>query len=131
MTTTRQPLNLDELFGQATFVTIIKDGARYDLSMLEALGPEQIVRFQRLRVEANELQRMDVKDPSTEDAERLTKAVDDMLKILCEKLPLSKMTFMEKSRVLEYYFAETQSKKAPKLALEKVRRPTGARSSRR
>lgn len=128
----KKPLNLDELFGQARAVIVIKDDVRHELIRLEALDPKQAVRFQKLQVKASGLKSIDPQSPSDAQAQQVTEAVDEMLSILCDSMPLDKLSFVEKTRVLEYYFEEIQEKKAPKLALAKVRsKQTGARPSRR
>lgn len=132
--TTRKPLNLDELFGQAKTVSVIYKDRNYEMARLEALDPKQAVRFQKLQLKARELQKINAKDPSDAEAEEVTKAVDEMLSILCATLPLSdpELSFFMKTRILEYYFEEEGKKKADKAALAKLRnQQIGRRSSRR
>lgn len=132
MTTDKKPLNLDELFGQARAVIVIKDDVRHELIRLEGLDPKQAVRFQKLQVKAASLKNINPKKPTETQADEVVGAVDEMLTILCNTLPIDQLSFVEKTRILEYYFEEAQEKKAPKLALAKVKNQrTGARSSRR
>lgn len=126
----KKPLNLDELFGQARAVKVIKNGREYELMRLEAMGPKQAVRFQKLQVVAAELQSLG-DDLTDQQADQVSEALNNMLTILCADLPVDEMTFMEKTRVLQFYIEETQGKKVMELALKKVNQPTGARSSRK
>jgi len=129
----KKPLNLDEIYGTARSIGVIFKDRRYELVRLEALDPKQAVRFQKLQLKAKQLQSINPNEPSDDDAEQITQAVDDMLRILCADLPLAdaELTFTKKTRILEYYFDEALEKKAPKLALEKMKNKTGVRSSRR
>jgi len=129
-----KPLNLDELFGTALSVSVIYDGVKHELVRLEALDPRQAVRFQKLQIKARQLQSINAKDPSDSDADQVTQAVDEMLKILCSSLPLDdpNLTFIKKTRILEYYFEKAEKKKADKNALAKMRnQQIGRKSSRR
>lgn len=124
MSDDRKVLDLDELFGQARAVKVKWQDQEYELLKMEAISPQDAVRFQKLQVAAGKLQmNSDMDDASAKQIEKL---IDDMLKLLCKELPLQDMKFMVKMRVLTYYIEETQGKKALETALSKV---TGERSS--
>lgn len=123
-----KPLNLDELFGQASHVKVIWQGKEYELMRMEAISPKQSVQFNRLKVKANALQNAS-EDMSSEQAADLEAVIDEMLSLLCKDLPVKKMEFAAKLRVLVFYTEQTQGKKAMELALGKMQKRTGARSS--
>jgi hypothetical protein len=124
-----KPLNLDELFGQASHVKVTWQGKTYELLRMEAISPRQAVQFNRLKMRANDLQNAD-EEMSNKQANDLEKVIDEMLILLCKDLPLSTMEFIVKLRVLVYYTEQTQGKKALDLALGTIQKRTGARSSR-
>lgn len=124
MSEEKKVLDLDELFGQARAVKVKWQDQEYELLKMEAISPQDAVRFQKLQVAAGKLQMKDDMDDAS--AKQVEKLIDDMLKLLCKELPLQDMKFMVKMRVLTYYIEETQGKKALETALSKV---TGARSS--
>ena len=117
-------LDLDELFGQARAVKVKWQGKEYELLRMEAIGPRDAVRFQKLQLKASKLQMSD--DMDDETAREVEKTFDDMLNLLCKDMPLGEMVFMQKMRVITYYIEETQGKKALEIALQKV---TGETSS--
>lgn len=129
MTDNNKPLNLDELFGQASAVKVIWQGKTYELMRMEAISPKQAVKFNKLRVKANALQNV-VEDMNDKQGSDLEKVVDEMLSLLSRELPVSEMPFAIKLRTLVYYTEQTQGKKVMELALGKVKARTGARSSR-
>lgn len=124
MSDERKVLDLDELFGQARAVKVKWQDKEYELLKMEAISPQDAVRFQKLQIAAGKLQMKDDMDDAS--AKQVEKLIDDMLKLLCKELPLQDMKFMVKMRVLTYYIEETQGKKALETALSKV---TGAKSS--
>lgn len=124
MSDERKILDLDELFGQARAVKVKWQDQEYELLKMEAISPQDAVRFQKLQIAAGKLQMKDDMDDAS--AKQIEKLIDDMLKLLCKELPLQEMKFMVKMRVLTYYIEETQGKKALETALSKV---TGAKSS--
>lgn len=124
MSDERKVLDLDELFGQARAVKVKWQDQEYELLKMEAISPQDAVRFQKLQIAAGKLQMKNDMDDAS--AKQLEKLIDDMLKLLCKELPLQGMKFLVKMRVLTYYIEETQGKKALETALSKV---TGAKSS--
>jgi len=121
-------LDLDALFGQARAVKVKWQGKEYELLRLEAIGPRQAVKFQKLQLRAAKLQNVD-EEMSDEQAAELEAVFNDILKLLCEELPLETMTVLHKMNILAFYTEQTQGKKVMELALKKIQ--TGARRSRK
>lgn len=122
-------LDLQALFGQAKAIKVkARNGKTYELLRMEGITPREAVRFQKLQVRAQKLQRIK-NDISDEQAAELSRIFDDLLLILCKDLPLKDMEYAEKIAVVRFYMEQTQGKKTMELALRKVR--TGARSSRK
>jgi hypothetical protein len=118
MTDDRKILDLDELFGQAKAVRVKWQGQEYELFKMEAISPQDAVRFQKLQVSASKLQMKEGMGDA--DAKQVEKLIDDILKLLCKELPLHEIKFMVKMRILTYYIEETQGKKALETALNQV-----------
>lgn len=103
-------LNLDDLLGASKAVKVRKDQMEYELAKLDALGVHKVLQFQGFRRQVTMLQLVD--EPSKEQAEQIEILFDKMLRVLCEDLPLEKFTYVEKTRILGFYFVETAPKKA-------------------
>ena len=116
-------LDLDELFGDARPVKVKWGGKEYELLRLEAFSPREINAFQKMQIDAQNLQqqptlqqKIDGYDP---DAEIVT-LFDKMLIQLCPSLPLDSIPFLAKSRIITFYIEETAGKKALEVALSQM-----------
>lgn len=107
-----QPLNLDELFGQAKKIKVVWQDKSYELVRPEGLGPKEFVRWDSL---LNKIQVL--KDETTSDeqkAEELEGVYNDVLMMICPQLVAAGLPFLGKMRVLQFYMEEVEGKKAPK-----------------
>lgn len=121
-------LNLDELFGQGTYVTVLLAGAEHKLLRPEAMGPKELVTLMKRRTAIAKLQSQ-LQDPSqtddAEQAEQLMTLMDELLNALCPTLPIDDLTFGQKSAILTFYSEHTSPKNSTGAAP-----PTGETPSR-
>jgi len=126
MTEENKTLDLDQLFGQAEPVKIKLKGKEYEMLPIEGIGPKQAVRFQKLQLKANKIQKLNPKLMDAKQAKELDDMFDEMLRILCPELPLAEMNSMQKIRTVVFYVEQTQGKKVLEVALGNL---TGATPS--
>lgn len=107
-------LNLDELFGESKPVKVKWHGALHELRRPEALGPRDLVRYDKLMALMAAAQTLTPllsqgekaeEESENAQAEAIEHAIDEMLRMVGPTLltahpPLS---FMAKNRVLQYY----------------------------
>ena len=117
-------LNLDDLFGQAKPIKVRWQGQEYEFLRMDGITPKQALEFQRLQLKAGKIQNAESIDEAS--AMQIEEVFNDMLKILCPKIPLEEMTFLMKTRIVTFYIEETQGKNALETALMKA---TGATPS--
>lgn len=126
-------LDLDELFGQARAVKVKWAGAEYELVRIEALSPKAISRFQSMQKRSSQLQMKSLENDMTEtESLEIINLINTMLLTLCETMPVETMPFAVKTRVLEFYITETQTKNAVDIVPVKKKngKRTGAMSTR-
>lgn len=123
-------LDLDELFGQARAVKIKWQGKEYELMRLEAISPKQSVAFNKLHLESARLQKKlnGKSEISDDEALQVEDLIDQMLLTICPSFPVAEIPFGYKSRCVQFYMEQNQSKKAAETDLKKL---TGQRSSRK
>ena len=110
-------LDLDELFGQARGIKVIWEKAEYQLTLPEAFGARETMRLSALHRKAGALQMLD--DLTPEQAQELERLLDEILRILCQELPVGEIPFVAKLRALTFYAFETK-KNALRAALEQI-----------
>jgi hypothetical protein len=116
MTDEVRKLDLDELFGQAQAVKVVHNGREYELLKLDALGPRQAVKIQKMQKKAQVLQSLG-EQITEEQSLEIEKIFEDIILMLCEDFPVKEITFAKKLRIVMYYMEETEGKKALENAL--------------
>ena len=122
-------LNLDEVFGQDRPVKVLWQGREYELLRLDAFSPRQIHALGSLQEAAARLGSKEPKATDAPDADadaEIEALFDGMLKVLCAELPLDRMPFLAKTRIITFYIEEMQGKKVLEEVLMKA--PIGATS---
>lgn len=120
MTEEKKVFDLDELFGQARAVKVKYGNREYELLRMEALSPRAISKFQGMQKRSNQLQMIAANEEEIteeQDAE-IVSLFNEMLRTLCQDLPVEGMPFALKAKVLEYYIQETQPKNPLNATLE-------------
>jgi hypothetical protein len=103
-------LNLDELFGEAKPVKVRWQGVLHELRRPEALGPRDLVRYDKLMALMAEAQTPapapgDGESSENAQAAAIERAIDEMLRMVGPSLleVTTPLSFMAKNRVLQYY----------------------------
>lgn len=111
-------LDLDELFGQARVVKVKWKNREYEFLRIDGITPKQAVKFQKLQAKVSQITLTPSPSPNgrgesddAQDAVKLEEALDEMLQILCQSLPLDDVPFGMKLKIIEFYGEETSVKK--------------------
>ena len=121
----KRTLDLDELFGDARPVKVKWNGKVYELLRLDAFSPREIHVFQKMQMEAEQLQKavgseqlsVSSGQSAVNSDQQISELFDKMLKCLCPQLPVDDIPFLAKTRIITFYIEETQGKKALEVAL--------------
>lgn len=101
--------DLDELLGQKIVLKVKHKGVEHGLTDLNTLGVHKILQFQGMRQKVARLQLLD--EISEEQAAEIENLFTKMIAMICPTLPLSDVTYAEKTAILGFYFSETAPKK--------------------
>jgi hypothetical protein len=108
------PLNLDDLIGMGSPIQATLNGATYDLRSPEDMDAETYIRFERLQRRIAEYQQAEMvatfEDEASvqKNATLLEQAVNQAIRLLCADIPLDRMTFVQKMRLLTFYNEEAR-----------------------
>ena len=103
-------LNLDEILKGRKKIQVLRQGVGYDFLDLSSLPASKVIKVQTMRQKIARLQMLeDLSDEQVRDIEML---FDSILSLLCPDLPLSEISYTEKTTILAFYFTESQAKKA-------------------
>lgn len=100
---TNHVLNLDEIFGKTEIVKVKWEGKTHLLTSPQELSAKQIVDWERLTNRVNEMSQSDGEEMTQEESDQLEEIVTDAMEIIAPSLPIDKMPFMAKFRLLSWY----------------------------
>lgn len=110
------PLNLDALSGLGAPIQATLNGATYNLMSPEEMDAQTFIRFERLQRRIAEYQ--DAESTATFEDEAsvqtnaalLEQAVNQAIRLLCAEMPLDRMTFVQRMRLLTFYNEESRAR---------------------
>lgn len=105
-------LDLDEMLGEKQIVKIKRGDKEYLLRDIDSFSTHQLLQIQGMRRKITTLQLRE--DVTEEEAGNLEILLNDILKILCLEMPLSELSYSEKTYIIAFYFMEVRKKKAKK-----------------
>jgi hypothetical protein len=111
-------LNLDDFF-RASIPITVKWGERdYELTRPQYLSLEQLFAFENMKGRVGELQKHAVILETAGGADQTTiqdmlTVIDDAIKIICPKMPVSDIPLWGKVRIMQFYAEQTKGLEIP------------------
>lgn len=112
-------LNLDALFGAVNSPKVVWEGVEYPLKNIREFGAQDMLKMERLRRESSALGKLGDK-LGPKQVTVLEGMTDELLLMLNLKLPVKKMPFLARMRMLEWYFEQTAPVEAAALQKKMV-----------